>query len=67
MNAALTPFVMELQMLESDNGVNVTINNKPYTLRASLAGVIADTLAAHVWTRSPIRKLFLSTVHAISL
>ncbi|KYQ46978.1 hypothetical protein ALC60_00120 [Trachymyrmex zeteki] len=38
---------LELKKLESDNGVIIQINNEPYTLRASLAVVCADGLAAH--------------------
>ncbi|KAL7291628.1 hypothetical protein TKK_0014666 [Trichogramma kaykai] len=43
----LSGFIVDLMQLESDKGVSCVINGKKYTFRATLVGVIADTLAAH--------------------
>ena len=46
-NEILRPFVYELKQIEQDCGINIKINNKNFTLRASLFRVCADTVAAH--------------------
>ncbi|CAL1672286.1 unnamed protein product [Lasius platythorax] len=47
MDAILRPFIYELRKLESDEGVLISTNGKERVLRASLAAVTADGLAAH--------------------
>lgn len=47
MKAVLQPFLKDLKLLESDEGVQMKINNEDYILRASIAEVCADGLAAH--------------------
>ena len=46
-NDILKPFVNELKILEKDEGYSVKVNNKDYTLGATLATVTADTAAAN--------------------
>lgn len=43
----LEPFMFDLEKLESESGVKVKINKEDFVLRASIATVSADTLAAH--------------------
>uniref|UniRef100_A0ABD2X2E0 Uncharacterized protein n=1 Tax=Trichogramma kaykai TaxID=54128 RepID=A0ABD2X2E0_9HYME len=43
----LTAFMFDLHKLESDEGVICEIGGKEVTLRATLVGVVADSLAAH--------------------
>lgn len=43
----MQPFLNDLKKLESDEGVEVIIKGLKYVLRASIAAVTADTLAAH--------------------
>lgn len=43
----LTPFILEMKKLSSDEGVEMIIDGKPLVVRALLAAVTADTLAAH--------------------
>jgi len=47
MDAILRSFIYELKKLESDEGILVSENGKERVLRASLAAVTADGLAAH--------------------
>lgn len=47
MDAILRPFIHDLRKLESDEGIFVSKNGKKRILRASLAAVSADGLAAH--------------------
>ena len=47
MNEILKPLIQELKVLEKDEGVPVVINDKEYTLRATVAAVTADTAAAN--------------------
>lgn len=47
MKAILKPFLLDLSKLESDNGVNIVHNDTHFVLRASIAAVCADGLAAH--------------------
>lgn len=46
-DAILRPFIHELRQLESDEGVLISRNGKEMVLRACLAAVTADGLAAH--------------------
>lgn len=43
----LKPFLLDLNKLESDTGVEITINDESMILRATLASVCGDGLAAH--------------------
>jgi hypothetical protein len=43
----LRPFVEEMKKLESENGVNILLNNEIFTLRATLVAFSGDSLAAH--------------------
>uniref|UniRef100_A0ABD2WN81 C2H2-type domain-containing protein n=1 Tax=Trichogramma kaykai TaxID=54128 RepID=A0ABD2WN81_9HYME len=56
----LSAFMLELMSLESDAGVSCTIKNKKFTFRATVVGVIADSLAAHeiLGFMSPSSKYF---------
>ncbi|XP_036148433.1 uncharacterized protein LOC118647499 [Monomorium pharaonis] len=47
MAAVLRPFLQDMKVLESDNGVVTMFNGVEWTLRATLAAVCADGLAAH--------------------
>ncbi|KYM94567.1 hypothetical protein ALC62_14796 [Cyphomyrmex costatus] len=47
MAAILRPFLQDMKALESDNGVITISNGVEWTLRATLAVVCADGLAAH--------------------
>lgn len=46
-DALLEPFFLELQDLETPDGVEIEVNGRPYTLRASLVAGAADAAAAH--------------------
>lgn len=60
MKAIFKPFLLDLSKLESDNGVNVIYNGTHFILRASIAAVCADGLAAHqlLGFLSPSAKYF---------
>lgn len=47
MGKILVPFLANLAELESNDGVHTVINGNPVVLRASIACVCADGLAAH--------------------
>jgi hypothetical protein len=47
MEKVLTPLTQELKKLTSDEGVVIDVDGEPFVLRALLAGLAADTLAAH--------------------
>jgi len=47
MKAILKPFLLDLNKLESDDGVTVVHNGANFALRASIAAVCADGMAAH--------------------
>jgi len=47
MKAILKPFLLDLNKLESDNGVTMVHNGANFALRASIAAVCADGMAAH--------------------
>ena len=56
----LSPFFSDLEKLESDNGVEILLGGINFTLRATLAAFIGDTLAIHqVYNfKGPAAKLF---------
>jgi len=60
MKAILKPFLWDLNKLESDNGVNIAYNDTHFILRASIAAICADGLAAHqlLGFLSPSAKYF---------
>ncbi|XP_029675247.1 uncharacterized protein LOC115242842 [Formica exsecta] len=60
MKAIFKPFLLDLNKLESDNGVNVIYNGTHFVLRASIAAVCADGLAPHqlLGFLSPSAKYF---------
>ncbi|XP_034249707.1 uncharacterized protein LOC117650399 [Thrips palmi] len=45
--AMLDPFFLEMEQLETADGVEINVNGRPYTLRATLVAGAADDLAAH--------------------
>lgn len=47
MTKVLAPFLHDLQKLESDDGVDIILNDQNYKLRASIACFCADGMAAH--------------------
>lgn len=47
-SAIFEPFMIELNALETDAGLKVAINNKDFTLRATVTAVCGDTLAAYL-------------------
>lgn len=59
----LEPFFLEMQQLESADGVEVNVNGRPYTLRATLVTGSADAAAAHeaLGLYSPSCRRFCST------
>lgn len=60
MNQFLLPFFLDLQKLESDNGVQIKLKNDVHILHATIMSVCADTLAAHevLGFMSPSAKYF---------
>lgn len=64
MKAILKSFLIDLNKLESDNGVPVMLNGNHFVLRASIAAVCADGLAAHqlLGFLSPSAKYFVDYV-----
>lgn len=46
-NKILERFMIDLKKLESNEGVKIKLGGEDFTLRASLAGVAADSLALH--------------------
>lgn len=60
MKAILKPILLDLSKFESDNSVYVAYNGTHFVLRASIAAVCADGLAAHqlLGFLSPSAKLF---------
>jgi len=47
MKAILKSFLLDLNELESDDGVTVVHNGENFALRVSIAAVCADGMAAH--------------------
>jgi hypothetical protein len=43
----LEPFIKEMKLLETDQGIPILINNQTFELKATLTAFVGDSLAAH--------------------